>query len=740
MGFQASGRQCWKKGIFNSLRKDSDMIEKKLRLLTGMMLIPLYLALAVHAEQTDKAVPERNIHGISVKDPYRWMEDHESPDVQSWAQKETAHSMQFVAGSGYEAMRRRIFELSNFDLRYAAKIRGDRLFFLKRPEGGAPVELWSKEQGKAKLLLTSDQVPDNEYKKSFIGGRNFGGTHWPDRAGDMVAYAYNDGTSQAAKVRILDTNSGLHLEEELRDVGHGWLSPVWRADGRGFFYNKTIAVPVEGETGERVRQLGLFYHELGTPQSADRAIIEQQDGDRMSYSPAVSADGRHLIVSRREGLQPKNDYLIYRATDLEAPAYRLFEGLDARFRYLGSDGNRLYFQTYFEAPNGRIIYVDLSEPAQLVELVAEVDAPMLVGSSVGGDIIGYAGGYFLVGYLRDGVSQVTVYSADGQNSYRLNVPTGHTIWGGIQGGLNDHRVSISTLSALSPAVISSVDVRTGEITREFETPVPINPDDFVIERVFYTSKDGTRVPMSVVRHKNVKLDGSNPALMYGYGMHNWVSFLFYQPHILHWLEMGGVYAMPAIRGGGEYGENWHQAGIRANRQNAMDDFVWAGRWLIENGYTSARRLAANGSSASGPLAGMVAVRHSDVFAASTVDYPVADMVRAPLFGNGALMTEEYGSLEVAAEARSIIANSPYHQAQTEACRMPTLVMVGEEDRVVLPFHGFKLAASLQASQKCDNPILFRLMPETGHNYGNTPERTAENAAVQLAFLKKVLDF
>lgn len=690
--------------------------------------------------QDTHEVPTEVIHGITVKDPYRWMEDFASGEVRDWTSRETARTDGFVEGPELEAMKARIYELANYDLRFAAKLRGDKLFYLKRPQGGSPNELWVKEGDRESRLLASTQVPETDLDETYIGGKNFAGFHWPDRAGNMLAYGYTDGISREVRVRILDSNNGLHLEEELRELDSGLANIVWRADGRGFYYRRAVSVPVPGEEGERVRPLGLYYHLLGTPQSEDIAIINQPDGDRTIYSPAITADGKHLVVSRRDGLSQRNDYLLYRTNNLSKPAEELFVGLDSRFRYLGSNGDRLFFQTLHNAENGRIIYVDLSAPETLVEIIAERETPMLANSSVGGDIIGHASGHILIGYLKDGVPEVHVFDEGGSPEYVLDVPAGQTIWGGLQGGMNDHRVSISTLSALSPAVISSVDVRTGNITQEFSSPVDINPTDYRIERVFYPSRDGTRVPMYVARHKRTKLDGSNPALMYGYGMHNWVSFLFYQPHITHWLEMGGVYAMPAIRGGGEYGEAWHQDGIRTNRQNAVDDFVWAGRWLIENGYTSASKLAANGSSASGPLGGMATIRYGDVFAASTVDYPVADMVRAPLFGSGAFMTEEYGSLDDEAEARSIIEQSPYHQAQEAACRIPTLVMVGEDDRVVLPFHGLKFAAALQENQTCEQPVLFRLMPETGHNYGGIPERIAENASIQLMFLKRVLNF
>jgi len=690
---------------------------------------------------TDAADDTKQIlHGFEVNDPFRWMENDSAPEVAKWATSQTARTTEFTKGQEYDAIRARIFELSNFDLRFGAKVRGDRLFYLKREQSSASLDLRVKENGVDRLILSSDNVPDKQMDAAHIAGPNFGGGHWPDRAGNFVVYGYNDGVSQEGKLRIIDRRTGLHLPEVIGEVGHGLLSVVWAADASGFYYYRSRSVPVENGAGTRTQQLGLYFHRLGTPQAEDAAIIKQNDGDRLLYTPRVSADGKHLIVSRREGLTDRNSYLVYDTKNHIAPAIELFVELGDQFRFIGDQGNRLFFQTNHNAVNGRVIHIDLDRPSELVEVVAQTERSMLVGSSAGGDIIGYANGHILIGYLKDGVPEVSVFDQSGTFKYVLDLAPGKTIWGGIQSSVGSDKITIGTLSALSPSEVSTVDVRTGVIERNFDSPIPINPDDFIIEHVFYNSKDGTRVPMYVARHRSTKLNGNNPALMYGYGMHKWVSFLFYQPHILHWMEMGGVYAMPAIRGGGEYGTSWHQDGIKGNRQNAVDDFVAAGQWLVDNNYTSSKKLAANGSSASGPLAAIMAIRHNDLFAASTIDYPVADMVRASLFGNGAFMTEEYGSLDVEAEARAILSQSPYHLAQQKDCRMPTLIMVGELDRVVLPFHGLKLAGAMQEAQSCDKPILFRMMPETGHNYGGTPEHNAANAAVQLMFLKRVLDF
>jgi prolyl oligopeptidase len=669
------------------------------------------------------------------------MENSDSRELNKWIAAQTHLADTYLAGPEYSAIRTRLEELGRFDLGFAGRLRGNRLFYELRPKDGGPVELRIVENGDSRRLLRSDEIPDNEYEDTLLGGSGLGVAHWPDRAGNLVAYAYTNGTSQSRRVRILDARSGKHLPDVLEELVGGISEIEWSVTGEGFFYYRARTAAVEGTSGTRTEPVGLYYHTVGTPQDEDRAILTQVPGDRHTYLPRVSAKGRYLVVRKREGTAIQTSYLVFDTRALDATPLHLFADADARYLYLGNEGTRFFFQTTAGGPNGRVIAVDLHAPDKVVEIVPEAELPMLAGSNVGGDIIAYHHGYLVLGYLRDGTPEVRVHDSTGDYKRTLQLPPGTTIWGGFHGAPGDPRVTASLLSAMSPGEIVTIDLHDGSIRSDYSADVPFDREDFVIKRVSYESKDGTRVPMFIVHRRNVELDGRNPALIYGYGMHKWVSFLFYQAHVIHWLELGGVYAMPAIRGGGEFGDDWHEAGIKLNRQNAIDDFVWAGKWLINAGYTSPDRLAANGGSASGPLAGIVPLQYAAVFAAATVDFPVLDLLRAPLYGNGALLTEEYGSRDIEAEFRAMIEQSPYHQAlATSGCLLPTFLLVGENDRTVLPFHGYKYTAAMQHAQRCDNPILIKTMYGTGHNYGLTPEAYAENAGAQLAFLKRVLAF
>ncbi len=680
------------------------------------------------------------IHNNTVMDPYRWMEDVDSERLSKWTEAQNKYTLERLSGEQIDAAAHRIKELYTFDQAFGAKMRGDKLFYLQRGSDDSRVSIFLKVGKQLRRLLHSDDVPDTGNEKSFIGGRNFSPWHWADREGNMVAYWYNDGTSRSGKVRIIDANTRLHLPDVLVEIGNGLTVVDWSADGNGFYYVRSKDVPVDEGTGSRTETVGLYFHKLGTEQASDVVVIDQQNEETFIYYPNVSADGRHLVVARSNGFASENDYLVFNTNRLSVEPTPLFRGTQSRFIYLGSQGSRFLFQTNYQAQNGRVIAVDLNQPSEIVTIVEETDLPMLAGSNVGGDVIGFFSGNIIVGYLRDGVPDIQVFDIEGRPIRTLDIPTGTTIWGGLQGSPGSSRFSVGLLSGLSPSHLVSFAADGSDLRDEYLAKTPYDDQDYLVERVFYKSKDGTRVPMYVSRRKDTQLNGNNPTLVYGYGMHQWVSFLFYQAHIIHWLELGGVYAMPAIRGGGEYGDAWHQDGILLNRQNAIDDFVWAGKALIEMGYTRNDRLAANGSSASGPLAAQVAVQFSDVFAASTIDYPVADMVRAPLYGNGRLMTAEYGSLQDPEQAQVIIDQSPYQMVQKGACFAPSLVMVGESDRVILPFHGEKLAAAMQANQSCGSPVLFYLMRQTGHNYGQSPALFARNTAVQIAFLRHVLAF
>ena len=678
------------------------------------------------------------IHGITVADPYRWMEQTGNPELEEWVAKQNALTRDFVGGQQYEESRQRLRELATFDRVLAARRRGEKLFFMRQPRDSRTVELHLRAGQGSRTLLRSDEVPEKQFDEVHIGGKNLSPSLWPDRTGSMLLYAYTDRNSRP-RHRILEVETGLHLPEVLDGIGIA-ATIAWSETGDGFYYSRSRTIAAEGTVEAKREPAGLWFHALGTRQEEDKEIVRQGAGDRHVFTPYLTGDGKRLVVEKREGTAKVNSVLVFDRKPGSGKPLALFTNQRARFLFLGSNGSRLFFQTTQDAPNGRVVAVDLLEPTVIREVVPESEFPMLAGSNVGGDVVGYFGDQFVLGYLRDGLPDIRVFDSTGAPRYSLDLPPGSSIWGLLDNVPGDSNVTVSLLNPFSPGHVATFNVRDGSIRDELRAEVPIDASDFTVERIVYESGDGTRVPMSIVYRKGLAMDGNNPTLVYGYGMHRWVSLLFYQAHILHWLELGGIYAMPAIRGGGEYGDRWHADGTNINRQNAVDDFVAAGRWLIENGYTSPARLAANGGSASGALAGIVSIRYGDVFAASTVDYPIADLVRAPRFGSGALLAEEYGSIADPAQGKALIAQSPYHQLGTRACRIPTLVMVGEDDKVALPFHGYKLTAALQHAQNCPAPMLMYRMPGTGHNYGLSAELYATNTAVQISFLRRVLGF
>lgn len=707
----------------------------------GLLLLISIVAEADQEYPTAERLPiSEKIHGIEIADPYRWMEDSHDSKLADWVNAQSSMTEEFVAGPHYEQSRERIQELGSYDLGFAAKRRAGKLFYMLRPKNGARVELRQREGPDSRVLVRSSDVPDKDTIDIFIGGKGFSPSHWPDRAGNMLAYAYTDGSASFTRWRILDTDSGLHLPDVIEGVRFGFGGAEWSATGDGFYYSRFRTLRSPDATETKAEPAGLYFHRLGTAQTDDIAIISQASGDRFLYGPRVTTEGNLLVVAKQEGTAPLNSHLVFDLVDGDAEPVSIFADTNSRSIYLGNNKTRLYFQTNLDAPNGRVVAIDILNPGNIVEVIAESDLPMLAGSNVGGDVLGYFGGYFVLGYLQDGSSHIRVFDDKGGFKTTLELPDGSSVWGNLDNVPGHTRVTTTLLNPFSPGHVISFDASNGAIVDEMTANVPLDANDFVAKRVFYESLDGTRIPMSVVHKNGIALDGENPTLIYGYGMHKWVSLLFYQAHIVHWLELGGVYAMPAIRGGGEYGDEWHAAGIKTDRQNAVDDFVAAGKWLIDAGYTSSKKLAANGSSASGALAGIIPLRHGDVFAAATIDYPIADLVRAPMYGNGALLVDEYGALSDPAEGRALIQQSPYHQVKTDFCYMPTLVMVGENDKVALPFHGYKITASMQHAQNCDNPIQLKLMRGTGHNYGTSAELNAENTAVQIAFLRKALDF
>jgi prolyl oligopeptidase len=397
------------------------------------------------------------------------------------------------------------------------------------------------------------------------------------------------------------------------------------------------------------------------------------------------------------------------------------------------EGNTIWMRTTENAPNGKVVAVDLTRPQRehWQTLIPESEH-VLIGTNVIGDRI-------LTVYREHAKPVVKVFHTDGKLAYNLELPKLGFL--SSFSGRQSHQTAYYTLNGLAdPGTLYALDVASGKSKVFRKAELDYDPDQFITRQVFYTSKDGTRIPMFLVHRDGLKLNPETPVFLYGYGAGNWSAYPWHQPHMAVWLEMGGVYALPGIRGGGEYGYTWHEAGIGHNKQNAIDDFIASARWLIEQGYTSTKKLAINGGSASGPLVGAALVQEPDLFGAAVVEWPVTDMLRFEAFPGGRFWTWSNGSVKDPEDFRSLHAWSPYHNVTKGTHYPATLIIVGEQDESTVPAHGYKLQAALQHAQAGKNPILMRVIEDGAHyQYGATTEKSVDNWADLLAFLVGALD-
>jgi prolyl oligopeptidase len=675
-------------------------------------------------------------HGIRLNDPFRWLEDMESVETQEWAKAQDELTKSILSAvPARAAIHKRIAELWNFDLYTIPSKAGRHYFYTKTNAGKSQPGLYVQDtiNGEPRLLLDPlARLGDRDLR--FAG-------FWPSPDGLHVACAFATGQSRWWRLRVLEASKGREVETELVGL-HGLGGGIsWTQDGKGFFYSR-FEVPKEGDELETiVEQPKIYYHRMGTNQSEDQLVYARPDKPKWLFTTQTTNAGDYLIISAREGSHTENA-VYYRALHSRpAQITPLLEKADGAYTILGNNGSRFWFYTDRDAPRGRIVAIDITkpQPEHWVEVIPQAEETIAGGSLAGGNALGLFGHRFVIMYMKDGCPLVKVFDIQGRYQYSVDLPPGGSIWGGFSGTQDDHEVFYQFLGLTDPSSIHRLDLETGKTTIFRRSQVGFNPDEFVTKQVFFQSQDGTNIPMFISHKKGMQLDGSNPAFIYGYGAFGWSSFLWYQPHLMVWMETGGVYAQPSIRGGGEYGEAWHQAGMKLNKQNAVDDYLASAGWLITNKYTSPSRLAANGGSASGALAGAAIIQRPDLFGASIIDRPALDMIRFDKFTGATHWIQEFGSSANADEFKALLAFSPYHNVKPGECYPPTLIMVGDRDEVTVPMHAYKFTAALQAAQGCEQPVLLKMMWGAGHNFGVTPEQVIDARTDEIAFLARVLN-
>jgi prolyl oligopeptidase len=667
-------------------------------------------------------------HGTKVPDPYRWLEDdvRKSKDVADWVEAENKVTFGYLeAIPERDALKRRLTELWNYEKYSAPHQVAGRYFYSKNDGLQNQAVLYVQESlhDQPRVLLDP-----NTWSKD--GTVALAGLSIRDDA-RYLAYAVAEAGSDWQTWRVLDVDTGKPLDDEVKWVKFSNAS--WTKDGKGFFYSR-YDEPKPGQTFQSLNlNQKVYYHRLGQPQGEDVLVYRRPDHPDWSFSGDVSEDGRYLVLTVQVGTARK-----YRVTykDLAEPygmPVDLIETFDNEYSFIGNDGPVFYFKTDLDAPRGRVIAIDTRRPEKehWKEVIPQAQEAL--------ETVGLVGNLFVAEYLKDARTQVKMYAVDGTFVRDVELP-GLGTAAGFGGKRTDTETFYTFSSYATPPTIYRYDLITGKSGVFRRSGVKFQPEDYEVKQVFYPSKDGTKVPMFLAYKKGIKRDGSNPTLLYGYGGFSIPMTPAFAISRVAWMEMGGVYAVANLRGGSEYGEEWHLAGTKRHKQNVFDDFIAAAEWLVQNEYTRPDRLAIQGGSNGGLLVGACETQRPDLFGACLPAVGVMDMLRFQKFTAGRFWVDDYGSSDNAEEFPALHAYSPYHALLRNGKKSypPTLVTTADHDDRVVPGHSFKFAAALQANQAGDAPVLIRIETRAGHGIGKPTAKLIEEAADQLAFLVKNL--
>lgn len=669
------------------------------------------------------------IHGVGVADPYRWLEEVDSEPVQEWIARQNRLTNAILEDiPAREAIRRRITELWNYAKFGVPFERGGRYFYTYN-DGlqNQNVLCWMEAlDAEPQVLLDPNRLSED------------GTVALIDYAvsddGQLLAYGLSASGSDWQEWRVREVHSGRDLDDRLQWVK--FSGAAWTADGGGFFYSR-YEPPAEGLAfkGANYHQK-LYFHQLGTPQAGDRLVYERPDHKEWGFSGEVSEDGRYLVIHVWKGTHRENA-VFYQDLRANGPVVvELLKDFDASYTFLANDGPLFYFLTDLDAPLSRVIGVDITQPerpAWKAILPQSTDA-LLAASLVHQR--------FIALYLHDAYSQVRVFDKAGGLVSEVDLPGMGTVTG-FSGRQKDRYTFYHFSGFTTPGIVYRYDVETGAST-VFRCPeLGFKPQDYTTEQIFYTSRDGTPIPMFITYKKGLNPRANHPTYLYGYGGFNIPMPPAFSVGNLVWMERGGIFALANLRGGGEYGKPWHTAGMKLNKQNVFDDFIAAAEWLIAKGYTSTPRLAIAGRSNGGLLVGACLTQRPDLYGACLPSVGVLDMLRFHKFTIGWAWISDYGAPDDPDEFKALLAYSPYHNIQPGMAYPPTLIMTGDHDDRVFPAHSFKFAAALQdalcQAPTAAGPALIRIETKAGHGLGKPTAKLIEEVTDSLAFLEKYLD-
>jgi len=671
--------------------------------------------------ETKTVAQQDNYHGTTVSDPYRWLEE-ESEEVNAWVEAQNELARPYLAELPSKALyKERLTALWDYEKYSTPYMVNDKLFYTYNNGLQNQYVLYMADglNGKPEVLIDPNTLSDD-------GTVSMASTELSPKA-SYLAYMLSDGGTDWKTIHIRETSNKSDLTDVIKGVK--FSNVAWLPDESGFFYSRYP----ENDAGEfdDSQTVSIYFHAIGTAQNEDAKVFSFDGKPTWNPYPLVIQDGETLLISVFEGYEANGVY----AKSLKEKNSKLipiFDKWDGRYDFIGEKEDTLFFTSTADAPTGKVVKVEFDNGVQSSETVIESTSDTLNSVSL-------LGGKLFAQYLKDVKGQVSVFDLSGKQIDDISFSDIGSV-NGFYGDETADTTFYKLTGFTNPGQVYAYDVQSGESTLFKRIDTGINYDDYVTKQVFYTSKDGTKVPMFIVHKKGLKLDGNNKTLLYGYGGFNISLKPSYSVSRMVWVEQGNVLAIANLRGGGEYGQQWHKAGTKLNKQNVFDDFIAAGEYLVESGYTNPQKMGIQGGSNGGLLVGATLTQRPDLFAAALPAVGVLDMLRYHTpSANARAWSSDYGLSENNDEFEALYAYSPVHNTEPGTCYPATLVTTGDHDDRVVPWHSYKFAAQLQADQGCDNPVLLRVETRAGHGAGTPTWMRIEGYADQWAFLESALE-
>ena len=662
------------------------------------------------------------LHGVPVRDPYRWLEDSESDETIAWVAAQNALTASDIAGPARDALVSELTSLYDFARTSVPIERNGRIFFTRNAGLQNQPVLYVQEgiSGTPRVLLDPNAIgADGTVALTALE---------PTEDGRFVAYALSRGGSDVQEIYVRDVESSTDLPDRLDWAKFTTIS--WLKDGSGFYYTR-FPQPGTVPDGDEHYFCAVYFHRLGQPPSADRRVFDRPDRREVVFDARVAADDTCLVITAFEGSSDKSEVHLLYLTPPDRTPLPVFSGFDAGYTFIDSADGRLFFRSDRDAPRGQIIAVQSNVPALDPQVIVPEQADKLSTVLIAGDRL-------VASFLHDASDRVRLFRFDGEPDGEVSLPGIGSI-SGLEGRPDHSRLFLGFASFTQPPASFWIELESRDLLPFAATERRIDPAAYVTSQVWCASKDGTRVPMFLVHRRDLPLDGRRPVLLSGYGGFNISLTPAFDPSTFALLDRGGVIAVANLRGGGEYGEAWHQAGMFERKQNVFDDFIAAAEWLCANGYTTPRKLAIEGGSNGGLLTSAVMVQRPDLFGAVLCRVPVADMLRYHLFTVGRFWVSEYGSADDPVQFPYLLAYSPYHNVRDGVAYPPILITTADTDDRVSPGMAKKLAARLQAASPVGGPSLIRVETKAGHGAGKPVSKVIEEEADLLAFLFKYLE-